>query len=437
MPRWCALAVVIGLAIVPAGDGAGGVPAGDGITRAAGCGAGGDPRDAGTARFAYLRKLDSHLQNLAAERLDGGDLARHRAARGADARRRATPTSSSTSTSTATWTRRRPRCARAAWRSARSPTASRSGWSRATLPVSALTERRRAREHEGRARGPGPRAPTPARVLSQGDAAHRGPAGARARADRRRREGRHHLQLDQPRRRRRRRARRRGTSRARQLPAGQVQVLLDGTAGQQRRGPRDGRDRLRHGAGDHAHAVHHRRPRRRDARDGDRQPRRRGAKVIADDTFQITEPFFQDGVIAQAVDRAKAAGVTYLVSAGNRARQSWEGTYAAMTDPRGVSPSTNDFDPAPRADAVQTIGTFTNRTVFVALQWDEPFGQASTDLAIDVYRITGGRRRTRSPSTPTTSPPGSRRSSSSINVTGDASRSASRSAARRARATRS
>ena len=35
-----------------------------------------------------------------------------------------------------------------------------------------------------------------------------------------------------------------------------------------------------------------------------------GAKVIADDTFQITEPFFQDGVVAQAVDRAKAAGVT-------------------------------------------------------------------------------------------------------------------------------
>ena len=51
-----------------------------------------------------------------------------------------------------------------------------------------------------------------------------------------------------------------------------------------------------------------------------------GAKVIADDTFQITEPFFQDGIVAQAVDRAKAAGVTYLVSAGNRARQSWEGT---------------------------------------------------------------------------------------------------------------
>ena len=116
-------------------------------------------------------------------------------------------------------------------------------------------------------------------------------------------------------------------------------------------------------------------------------------KVIADDTFQITQPFFQDGVIAQAVDRAKAAGVTYLVSAGNRARQSWEGTYAPTTDPRAVSPSANDFDTGAAADAIQTIGTFSinrSRNMFVALQWDEPFGQASTDLAVDVFSIRRG-----------------------------------------------
>ena len=65
-----------------------------------------------------------------------------------------------------------------------------------------------------------------------------------------------------------------------------------------------------------------------------------GAEVIADDIFWLTEPFFQDGVIAQAVDRARAAGVTYIASAGNRARQSWEGTY---NDSGGF----HDFDPGP------------------------------------------------------------------------------------------
>lgn len=102
-----------------------------------------------------------------------------------------------------------------------------------------------------------------------------------------------------------------------------------------------------------------------------------GAKVIADDIFFPDEPMFQDGVVAQAVDAARAAGVVYLASAGNRARQSWEGTYTGTTD--------NDFDPGAGVDTVQTIGTFTNRSPFLSLQWAEPWGAATTDLAIDVY----------------------------------------------------
>ena len=114
-----------------------------------------------------------------------------------------------------------------------------------------------------------------------------------------------------------------------------------------------------------------------------------GVKVIADDIFYLDEPMFQDGVIAQAVDAAKAAGVTYLASAGNRARQSWEGTYTATTDPRAVSPSSNDFDPGAGADAIQTIGIFTDRSPYIALQWAEPWGAATTDMALDFY-IDGG-----------------------------------------------
>ena len=115
-----------------------------------------------------------------------------------------------------------------------------------------------------------------------------------------------------------------------------------------------------------------------------------GVKVIADDTFISTEPYFQDGLVAQAVDRAQAAGVAYLVSAGNRGRQSWEGTYAPTTDPRGVSPSANDFAPGAATDAIQTVGTFSNRTLYLDLQWDEAWGHAESDLALDVYSISGG-----------------------------------------------
>jgi hypothetical protein len=102
-----------------------------------------------------------------------------------------------------------------------------------------------------------------------------------------------------------------------------------------------------------------------------------GAKVIADDIFYLDEPMFQDGVVAQAVDAAKAAGVSYFASAGNRARQSWEGTYTGTSD--------NDFDPAAAVDQVQTLGTFNGASPYVALQWAEPWGAATTNLALDWY----------------------------------------------------
>ena len=68
-----------------------------------------------------------------------------------------------------------------------------------------------------------------------------------------------------------------------------------------------------------------------------------GADVIADDIFYLSEPFFQDGAVAQAVDRARAAGVAYFASAGNRARQSYESTYR---DSGGL----HDFDPGAGVD---------------------------------------------------------------------------------------
>lgn len=115
-----------------------------------------------------------------------------------------------------------------------------------------------------------------------------------------------------------------------------------------------------------------------------------GAKVIADDTVFLTEPFFQDGVVAQAADRAKVNGVPYFVSAGNRARQSWEGTFIPSANP---NQSENDFDPGVGEDRRQTIvqlpaGSVADptRLTFV-LDWAEPVNAVQTDLDLDFYDL--------------------------------------------------
>ncbi len=101
-----------------------------------------------------------------------------------------------------------------------------------------------------------------------------------------------------------------------------------------------------------------------------------GAKVIVDDTFYLGEPFYQDGTVSQAVDQAVSNGTAYIASAGNRARQSWEGTFT----PSG---NLNDFGGGDTRQAVVDLPA--HRSMTLGLQWDEPWGSASTNFDVNVY----------------------------------------------------
>jgi subtilase family protein len=102
-----------------------------------------------------------------------------------------------------------------------------------------------------------------------------------------------------------------------------------------------------------------------------------GARVIADDTFYLTEPFFQDGVVAQAVDAAKASGTAFITSAGNRAEQSWDGTFTPGTGGR------NDFGGGDTRQAVADVPA--NSNVSLTLQWDEPWGAKTDQFNIEIF----------------------------------------------------
>ncbi|MEM9272443.1 MAG: S8 family serine peptidase [Cyanobacteria bacterium P01_F01_bin.143] len=110
------------------------------------------------------------------------------------------------------------------------------------------------------------------------------------------------------------------------------------------------------------------------------------ATVLVDDIGFLTSPFFQDGIVAQAVDEVVTnEGVTYFSSAGNSSANSYESTNINFTPDSGggFSNSFYDFDFTAGVDSRQEIILAPNQTFRATLQWDDPYYTANgvdTDL---------------------------------------------------------
>jgi len=110
-----------------------------------------------------------------------------------------------------------------------------------------------------------------------------------------------------------------------------------------------------------------------------------GSKVIVDDVSYFDEPFFQNGIVAQAIKTVEAEGVTYVTAAGNNAGNAYQ---AAWT------PISGTFDGVHLTDAesfggslVQTItvGANSSYRVPLLLEWNQAYGAATSDLEILVF----------------------------------------------------
>jgi hypothetical protein len=116
------------------------------------------------------------------------------------------------------------------------------------------------------------------------------------------------------------------------------------------------------------------------------------ADVIVDDIIYLDEPFFQDGIVAQAVDEVVAKGVSYFSSAGNRpASQAYDSKIQIVPGNSTSWSSTNlNFTNVPVAlyaggfhnfaangavDIAQNVQFTANpgSSNTVVLQWNEPF----------------------------------------------------------------
>ena len=115
-----------------------------------------------------------------------------------------------------------------------------------------------------------------------------------------------------------------------------------------------------------------------------------GAEIIVDDIGYLNQPFFQDGVIAQAVDQVAAQGVTYFSSAGNSDTSSYESAFNA-SGVSGFYGELHDFDEGPDVDVTQSITLGVGQTMNLTFQWSSPFfsvsGGAGTQNDLDIFLL--------------------------------------------------
>lgn len=116
-----------------------------------------------------------------------------------------------------------------------------------------------------------------------------------------------------------------------------------------------------------------------------------GCDVIVDDVGYITEPIFQDGIIAQAVDQAVASGAVYFAAAGNSGNKAhdtsgtWEGDFVdggSVTVPSGRNGIFHSF-------GTTNYNRLTAWSSWLsALYWSDPQGMSTNDY--DLYLLDAG-----------------------------------------------
>jgi Subtilase family len=106
-----------------------------------------------------------------------------------------------------------------------------------------------------------------------------------------------------------------------------------------------------------------------------------GAKVIADDVGYFDEPFFQDGIVAQAIDAVEANGVAYFSAAGNDGTLAYDNTAPNFATVSNSAPNSGEhllnFD-ASGATTVTSLpvtiaALIPGEFVAIVVEWDQPY----------------------------------------------------------------
>ena len=124
-----------------------------------------------------------------------------------------------------------------------------------------------------------------------------------------------------------------------------------------------------------------------------------GCKIIVEDALYPDEPFFQNGIIAQAINAAQKKGVTCFSAAGNKSTTSYESEYRGSD----YSPFINNYingtahsfsAPGQAPNYFQPINIPLNGFFMASFQWNQPFYSAGglgaqTDMDILLLDANG------------------------------------------------
>ncbi len=123
-----------------------------------------------------------------------------------------------------------------------------------------------------------------------------------------------------------------------------------------------------------------------------------GATVIVDDISYFSEPMYQDGVIAKAVNDVTAAGAVYFSSAANSHATigatpigSYEATYRSTpcAAPLSTTASCHDFSPGAGVDSTDSITVPNGQKVQLEMGWNEPQFGIVDDFDVALINASG------------------------------------------------
>ena len=116
-----------------------------------------------------------------------------------------------------------------------------------------------------------------------------------------------------------------------------------------------------------------------------------GVDIIIDDVGFLSEPYFQDGALAQAAQDAVDSGIVFVSAAGNDAQRHYQAPYV---DDGGLDPDDDLHNFGAAAGGSNDIGmTYEIPGGGLAaffLQWSDPFGASSNDYDLFIVdSLTG------------------------------------------------